>query len=66
MFGGTFVFWHWEAMLISYLATRVVVLPFNSLVQLVGDTDINIALSPSTSYEDSFRYSKEPLWMEAW
>ncbi|TRY79728.1 hypothetical protein TCAL_16114 [Tigriopus californicus] len=31
LLGGTLVFWHWEAMLISYLATRVIVLPFESL-----------------------------------
>ena len=31
MLGGTLVFWHWEAMLISYLATRVTVLPFDSM-----------------------------------
>ena len=31
LFGGTLVFWHWEAMLISYLATRVTVLPFTTV-----------------------------------
>ncbi len=29
--GCTLIYYHWEAMLISYLATRVVVLPFKSL-----------------------------------
>ncbi|XP_059085628.1 glutamate receptor 2-like [Tigriopus californicus] len=29
--GGTLVFWHWEAMLISYLSSRVIVLPFETL-----------------------------------
>ena len=31
LLGGTLVFWHWEAMLISYLATRVTVLPFTTV-----------------------------------
>jgi len=28
---GTIIYYHWEAMLISYLATRVIALPFKSL-----------------------------------
>jgi hypothetical protein len=40
------IYWHWEAMLISYLATRVIVLPFNSIPELLDKSDFLIALNP--------------------
>ena len=40
LFFGTLMFWHWEAMLISYLATRVNVMPFKDIVDLVTNTGI--------------------------
>ncbi len=33
------IYWHWEAMLISYLATRVIKLPFTSIAGLIANTD---------------------------
>lgn len=53
--GGVFIFWHWEAMLISYLATRVIVLPFESLDELVEKSDYNIMIIPGSYYEDVFK-----------
>jgi hypothetical protein len=38
LFFGTMIFWHWEAMLISYLATRVISLPFKNIPGLVANT----------------------------
>ena len=38
LFFGTMMYWHWEAMLISYLATRVVVLPFTNIPELVANS----------------------------
>ena len=38
LFFGTLMFWHWEAMLISHLATRVKVMPFNGIPDLVSNT----------------------------
>ena len=60
------MFWHWEAMLISYLATRVTVLPFYTLTGLLKTSDFRIALNPGSSYEDAFKLSKDPTWQEAW
>ena len=40
LFFGTLMFWHWEAMLISYLATRVNVMPFTDIADLVANTGI--------------------------
>ncbi|XP_059085839.1 glutamate receptor ionotropic, kainate 5-like [Tigriopus californicus] len=66
LLGGTLVFWHWEAMLISYLATRVIVLPFESLQGLVEGSDFRISLTPGSSYMDAFKQSQDPLWQKAW
>ncbi|TRY79476.1 hypothetical protein TCAL_06563, partial [Tigriopus californicus] len=53
-------------MLISFLATRVIVLPFNSLQGLVDESDFRISLSPGTSYMDAFKQSQDPIWQKAW
>jgi hypothetical protein len=64
--GGTFIYWHWEAMLISFLATRVITLPFTSIKELLDKSDFLIAVNPGTSYEDAFKLSTDPLWQDAW
>ena len=58
------LYWHWEAMLVSYLATRKTVLPFHTLSEMYENTDFRLALIPSTSFEDSFKYSADPLWQK--
>ena len=57
LFFGTMMFWHWEAMLISYLATRVISLPFKDIPDLVSNTQFRIILQPGTSFEDAFKTS---------
>ena len=66
LFFGTMTYWHWEAMLISYLATRVTVLPFNNIPELIALSESKIALLPGSSYEDAFKTSTDPDWMIAW
>ena len=56
------LYFHWEAMLVSYLSTRKTVMPFNSIEELYLNTEFRIALIPSTTFEDNFKYSKDPLW----
>ena len=56
------IYWHWEAMLVSYLATRKTVLPFGSLQEMYSNTPFRLALIPSTTYEDNFKYSRDPLF----
>lgn len=34
LFGGSVIYWQWEAMVTSYLSQRVMTLPFNDLVRL--------------------------------
>ena len=66
LFFGTMMFWHWEAMLISYLATRVIVLPFNNIPELVSNSQFRISLVAGSSYEDAFKTSTDPDWQAAW
>ena len=60
------MFWHWEAMLISYLATRVVSLPFKDIPELLSNTQYRMIIMPGTSYEDAFKTSPDPIWQAAW
>ena len=39
---GGLVYWHWEAMLISYLSVRTITLPFRSLEDLLYNTDYKV------------------------
>jgi hypothetical protein len=50
-------------MLVSYLSTRKTVMPFDTISEMYLNTDFRIALIPSTSYEDNFKYSADPLWL---
>ena len=56
------LYFHWEAMLVSYLSTRKTVMPFNTIEELYLNTEFRLALIPSTTYEDNFKYSKVPIW----
>ena len=53
-------------MLISYLATRVIVLPFNSIKELVDKSNFVISLFPGSAYEDAFKFADDPDWQRAW
>ena len=66
LFFGTMIYWHWEAMLLSYLATRVTSLPFIDIPDLVSNTEFRIILTPGSSSEDSFKTSTDPNWQVAW
>ena len=61
------IYWNWEAMLISYLATSVIVLPFDSIAtMLTKSSNFKIAVMPGSGQEDAFKLSKDPIWQEAW
>ena len=66
LFFETMMFWHWEAMLISYLATRVISLPFKDIPDLVSNTEFGIILRPGTAFEDAFKTSPDQIWQAAW
>ena len=60
LLGGLLCYFHWEAMLISYLAQRVTPIPFTNMQELY-DSDYILATTPGTSNYDSFKYGNE-LW----
>ena len=45
---GSMVFWHWEAMIISYLAVRLPALPFRNMEELMSKTDKKSAETKSS------------------
>ena len=63
---GFMLYLQWEAMLISYLARRVINVPFDGISTLVTATDFKITLMPGTSIEDAFKTSTDPFWQKAW
>ncbi len=63
---GMLTYYYWEAMLISYLSTRVILLPFTNVEELVMFTNYKILVPPGTISEDKFKYDTRSLWMKAW
>ena len=66
MFAGFLLYLLWEAMLISYLSMRTMILPFNSLETLVSKSDYDIALIPDSTMQSSFELGTSPVWKQAW
>ena len=66
LFFGTMTYWHWEAMLISYLSTRITVLPFDNIPELIALSQYRILLVPGSSDQEDFRTSQDPDWKTAW
>lgn len=62
--GGTLIYWHWEAMIISFLAVRTTVLPFYSMEEMATKTNFKVVVQPGTSYVDTFRLSNNPMLKE--
>ena len=53
-------------MLISYLAARVIVLPFDDIATLLTKSDFQITLLAGSAQEDAFKLSKDDVWQRAW
>ena len=62
MLSGVLIYFHWEAMLISYLATRTVIYPFNNLQELY-ESDFQFFTLPNSAMWDSFKYGDD-LWQK--
>jgi hypothetical protein len=58
--------WHWVAMIISDLSTRVIVLPFNSIAEMVKTNDYRLYIIPGSAYVDTFKLSTDPDWKKTW
>ena len=66
LFAGIVIYYYWEAMLISYLSTRFISLPFTNIRGLVENSDFKIALIKGTAFEDAFKLSTDPIWQKAY
>ena len=65
MFAGVVTYYHWEAMLVSYLSTRITVLPFTTMGEMLKESDYRIGLMPGTIQEDFFKLSPDPMLQQA-
>ena len=65
MFAGVLIYYHWEAMLVSYLSTRFTILPFKDINGLMM-TDYKIGVKVGANQQDYFRLSKDPLLQKAY
>ena len=53
-------------MVVSYLATRIVKLPFKGINGLVTNTDFKLITLPNSANTDTFKFSKDSIWQKAW
>ena len=53
-------------MLVSYLSTRIIILPFTNIRELLKNSDYRIGLIGGTSQEDYFKLSLDPIMQEAY
>ena len=66
MASGYILYLQWEAMIISYLSARVITLPFDSLADLLDNTNYKIQVFPGSILEDHWKTSNDPLSQRAW
>ena len=60
------LWYYWEAMLISYLASVKIILPFQGVETLISNSDFKIAIWPGTYSQTVFENSLDPIWKSAW
>ena len=65
MSGAILIYYYWEAMLISYLSTRVTPIPFDSIQGLL-ESSYSFYAKPGSYFWDSFQYGKTPYWNEVY
>ena len=66
MIAGFLLFNLWKTKMISYLAKRSIMEPFDGIESLVMSSDFNIFVVPHSAQMDSFQFSKIPAWQKAW
>lgn len=62
MLSGVLIYFHWEAMLISYLATRTLSFPFDNLQEMY-ESDFQFYTLPNSAMDESFKNGDE-LWQK--
>ena len=59
-------YYFWEAMLVSYLAARIVVLPFTDIQTMLALTDYKVAVIHNSYQQSVFQESMDPTWKMVW
>ena len=62
MLGGLLCYFHWEAMLISYLSKIVISVPFSNMEEL-SNSDYQVNTLAGSTFFDAFKYGNE-LWQK--
>ena len=57
-----FIFYYWQAILITYLTSRKMTMPFSTIEDLYHKTNFRLALIPNSAHEDDFKYSLDPIY----
>ena len=58
--------YHWEGMLLSFLATETLHYPFLNIQGLMQDTNYIIAIYPGSVHEELFKNSTDSFARDAW
>ena len=64
--GGMLIHYHWDAELITNLATRKIFIPFRNLDELLEKTSYSLVIGRGTSHLDSFRYAHDSVRRTLW
>ena len=63
MLSSVLLYFLWEAMLVSYLAVDVQVLPFNGMETFISSSNYKMTTGIPGSYAQSvFEYATDPTW----
>ena len=61
--GSTLIFYYWQSMIVSFLFSRKIVMPFTDLDDMYFNApNFRLALFPNSIQEDIFKYSNLPVW----
>ena len=52
---------HWESEVCAYLTTRKISSPFNTMQDLLANTDMKVMTTLESSFSDSFEFSNDPV-----
>ena len=62
VFGGMVIYNLWDAMLMSFLASRKTYLPFQTIEELLENSHYKLVLSKNAGvYLDRFRHTRDPV-----
>ena len=64
LIAAALIYYLWEAMLVTYLSSRKIILPFDTIEEMYLNTNFRLALIPNTAYEDDFKYSSDPMFQK--